>query len=89
MRLFRRRPAEPEPPLDPTAQAVKAAVESVAPYARSHGGAIEFVGVEDRTALVKLKGACKGCPMSDITLRLALQQEMKNRGLPIDKVRAV
>lgn len=87
MRLFRRR--EPAPALDEATQAVKDAVDSVAPYARSHGGAIEFVGVENRTALVRLKGACHGCPMSDITLRLALQQEMKNRGLPIDKVKAV
>ncbi|RYG30847.1 NifU family protein [bacterium] len=87
MRLFRRRP-DPEP-LDELSESVKAAVDSIGPYARSHGGAIEFVSVEGRIARVRLKGACKGCPMSDITLRLALEKEMKNRELPIDKVEAV
>ncbi|RYG49799.1 NifU family protein [bacterium] len=87
MRFFRRGPA-PEP-LDEVSEAVKAAVDSVGPYARSHGGAIEFVSVVGRVARVRLKGACKGCPMSDITLRLALEKEMKNRDLPIDKVEAV
>ncbi|RYG29343.1 NifU family protein [bacterium] len=87
MCLFRRR-VEAEP-LDAVSLAVKEAVDSVAPYARSHGGTIEFVSVEERIVKVRLKGACKGCPMSDITLRLALEREMKNRALPIDRVVAV
>jgi Fe-S cluster biogenesis protein NfuA len=47
-------------------------------YARSHGGAIELVSVSDSgDVTVKMSGACSGCPMSTITLKLGIESQLK------------
>ncbi len=33
-----------------------------------HGGAIELVGFDGETLEVKMSGACRGCPLSPVTL---------------------
>ncbi|UXY25552.1 NifU family protein [Streptomyces sp. HUAS TT20] len=52
---------------------------AVGQFARSHGGAIELVGVQDGVVTVRLAGACHGCPASWITLHHRLEQQLRNR----------
>lgn len=51
----------------------------VGEYARSHGGAIELVGVSDGVVAVRLRGACHGCPASTLTLRHQLEGRLRER----------
>jgi Fe-S cluster biogenesis protein NfuA len=48
---------------------VEAALNDVRPSLQADGGDIELVEIkEDGTVMVKLMGACNGCPMSQMTL---------------------
>ena len=46
-------------------------------YVRSHGGAIELVGVRDGVVGVRLRGACHGCPASEVTLRARFERRLR------------
>ncbi|WP_123024750.1 NifU family protein [Mycolicibacterium stellerae] len=60
---------------DPMTQATKA-LNAVRPQLHGHGGDVELVRIEDRTAFVRLKGACNGCSMSSVTLRNLVEQAL-------------
>jgi Fe-S cluster biogenesis protein NfuA len=49
----------------------------VGAVARSHGGHIELVDVRDGQVLVRLTGACRGCPAARYTLRHRLEAELR------------
>ena len=53
------------------------------------GGDIELVSVEDGVVKVRLKGACCGCPMSQMTLTNFVERELKKAVPEIKKVEAV
>lgn len=56
---------------------VEAALEKVRPFLQADGGNVELVEVTDKgIAKVRLQGACKGCPMSQITLRNAIERTL-------------
>ena len=56
---------------------VKKALEQVRPQLQADGGDIEYVGFDDGVVKVKLKGACSGCPMSTMTLRMGVERVIK------------
>ena len=59
---------------------VMAALEQIRPQLVADGGGIELVDVtEDGTVKVKLTGACSGCPMSQMTLKMGVEQFLKER----------
>lgn len=54
---------------------VEAALEKVRPHLQADGGDIELVEVgEDGVVKVRLTGACKGCPMSQQTLKHGVEK---------------
>ncbi len=53
------------------------------------GGDIELVAIEDGVVKVRLKGACCGCPMSQMTLANFVERELKKSVPEIKKVEAV
>ncbi|NDV21123.1 NifU family protein [Desulfovibrio sp. JC022] len=56
---------------------VEAALDKVRPFLQADGGNVELVEVTDKgIAKVRLQGACKGCPMSQITLRNAIERTL-------------
>ena len=80
--IFSRLKREPEvaPPEahGPLYPAVRDALVEVQAYARSHGGHIELIGVnEDGEVRVRFRGACKGCPVADLTFKLGIEQQLK------------
>ena len=59
-------------PLDVDAR-VQRALDRVRPYLGSHAGGVEYLGVADGVARLKLEGSCHGCPSSTVTVRLAIE----------------
>lgn len=64
-------------------------IEEVRPHLQIEGGDIELVDVEDGTVKVKLKGACAGCPMSQMTLKWGVENYLKKRLSGVKEVKAV
>ncbi len=57
---------------------VRSAMEDVKAYARSHGGDIELLGVSDGgDVTVRMAGACRGCPMSALTLKHGIEGQLR------------
>lgn len=53
------------------------------------GGDIELVSFEDGVVKVRLKGACCGCPMSQMTLSNFVEAKLKEAVPEIKKVEPV
>ena len=49
----------------------------IRPLLQRDGGDIEFVGLEDGTVKVRLQGACRGCPASQMTLQMGVERLLK------------
>lgn len=58
-------------PLDVDAR-IQRALDRVRPYLGSHAGGVEYLGVFDGIARLKLAGSCHGCPSSTVTVQLAI-----------------
>jgi Fe-S cluster biogenesis protein NfuA len=58
------------------ADRVLEALDTVRPYMESHGGNVEIVGIENGVAHLRLQGSCSGCPASQATLELAIEQAL-------------
>ncbi len=56
---------------------VQAALDKVRPALQRDGGDVELVDVTDGVVKVKLKGACGGCPMSTMTLKMGIERTIK------------
>lgn len=75
--LFRRGAvAESEQgPLYPEVRDVMADVQA---YARSHGGDIELVSVSaEGDVSIRMRGACRGCPMSALTIKHGIDEQLR------------
>ncbi|MCK4933371.1 NifU family protein [Candidatus Bathyarchaeota archaeon] len=70
-------------------QKVEAAIEEIRPNLQADGGDIELVDVENGVAKVRLKGACAGCPMSTMTIKLGVENFLKKKIPEITKVETV
>ena len=53
------------------------------------GGDIELVGIEDGVVKVRLKGACAGCPMSQMTMVNFVEASLKKEVPEVKRVEAV
>ena len=53
------------------------------------GGDLEVVSIEDGVVKVRLKGACAGCPMSQMTLTNFVERELKKAVPEVRRVEAV
>jgi Fe-S cluster biogenesis protein NfuA/nitrite reductase/ring-hydroxylating ferredoxin subunit len=59
-------------PLDLDAR-IQQALDQVRPYLGSHAGGVEYLGVQDGVARLRLAGSCHGCPSSTVTVQLAIE----------------
>ena len=59
---------------------VVAVLDLIRPSLQADGGDVRLVDVdEDGVVTVELQGACKGCPMSQITLANGVERILKER----------
>ncbi len=56
---------------------VKKSLEKIRPSLQADGGDVELVEVKDGTVKVRLTGACGGCPMSQMTLKMGIERVLK------------
>ena len=68
---------------------VQKVIEEIRPNLQADGGDIELVDVVDGVVKVRLKGACAGCPMSQITLAMGVERVLKERIPEVKKVESV
>jgi Fe-S cluster biogenesis protein NfuA len=59
---------------------VQKAINIVRPNLQADGGDVELVDVSvDGVVKVKLTGACHGCPMSQMTLKMGIEKIIKQQ----------
>lgn len=58
---------------------VENAIEDVRKFLQAEGGDCEIISAEDGIVKVKLTGACRGCPFSQITLKMRIEAIIKDR----------
>ena len=68
---------------------IEKALAKVRTVLQHDGGDIELVGIENGVVKVRLKGACCGCPMSQMTLSNFVEAELKKAVPEIKKVEPV
>ena len=56
---------------------VEKALEKIRPALRADGGDVELVDVVEGVVKVRLTGACGGCPMSQMTLKMGVEKIIK------------
>lgn len=55
-------------------------LDQIRPALNADGGDVELVDVDDDgTVKVRLKGACAGCPMSQMTLSNGIERTLKEQ----------
>ena len=65
------------------------ALESIRPFLNKDGGDIELVDVKDAVVYVRLVGNCNGCPMSFSTMKLGVENTIKQFAPEIVEVLSV
>lgn len=56
---------------------VEKVLNQIRPSLIRDGGNVELVGVNDGVVKIKLTGACSGCPMSTLTLKMGIERILK------------
>ena len=66
---------------------VEDALSKVRPSLQADGGDVQLIDVDEEGVVkVKLQGACKGCPMSEMTLKMGIEKTIKQNVPEIAKV---
>lgn len=69
---------------------VPAVLETVRPMLQRDGGDVELIEVtDDGIVKVALRGHCHGCPMSQMTLKMGIEFELKKQIPEVTKVVSV
>jgi Fe-S cluster biogenesis protein NfuA len=69
---------------------VQEALDLIRPALQADGGDVELVDVtDDGVVKVALQGACRGCPMSQLTLANGVERVLKEQIPEVQRVEAV
>ena len=70
---------------------VQDALNKVRPSLQADGGDVELVDVDEGGGIVKvrLQGACAGCPMSQMTLKMGIEKVLKQNVPEVQRVDSV
>ncbi len=60
----------------------------IKPYIQLDGGDIEFISYDKSSGQVKVRlmGACVGCPLSTITLKMGVEKQLQSKFTEISEV---
>lgn len=66
--------------MSPIEQQIEEVLEQVRPALRLDGGGIQLVKFDQQTGKVhvRMQGACVGCPMSQITLKMGIEAALQD-----------
>lgn len=67
---------------------VEKVIVQIKPNLQADGGDIDLVDVDEKTGIVKvkLKGACVGCPMSQMTVQFGVERYLKAKVPQVTKI---
>ncbi len=69
---------------------VEDALQKVRPSLQADGGDVQLLDVnDDGVVTVKLMGACGGCPMSQMTLKMGIEKVLKQSVPEVKSVQSV
>ena len=68
---------------------VEQALSEVRPHLQVDGGDVELVDIKDGVVIVRLTGACAGCPMSQMTLKWGVENYLKKKIPGVKSVESV
>ncbi|MEK9166397.1 MAG: NifU family protein [Patescibacteria group bacterium] len=61
----------------------------VKPMLAVHLGSLDYVGFKDGVVSVRLQGTCKGCPLSQLTLKAGIEELLKSKVEGVKSVASV
>jgi len=68
---------------------VEEVLDKIRPSLIADGGNVELIAVDDGVVKVKLTGACGGCPMATLTLKMGIERILKQEIPEVKEVVAV
>lgn len=70
---------------------IEEALEAIRPAIQMDGGNIEVVDFDEGTGMVSIKmmGACHGCPMSMMTLKMGIERALRSQVPEVKTVQAI
>ena len=69
---------------------VQTALDKIRPALQADGGDLELIDVtEDGKVTVRLTGACGSCPMSQMTLKMGVEQRLREEVPEVKMVEAL
>jgi len=68
---------------------VEEVINKIRPALMADGGNVELVDVTDGVVTVRLTGACAGCAMSTMTLKMGIERILKQEIPEVKEVAAV
>jgi len=68
---------------------VEEVLNKIRPNLVSDGGNVELINVNDGRVELKLTGACAGCPMSTLTLKMGIERILKQEIPEVKEVVAI
>ena len=68
---------------------IEGALDDVRALLAMHGGNVELVAVENGVVDVRLTGACHGCPLAAMTMRMGVERMVRERVPEVRAVRAM
>ena len=73
-------------PAPSTEERVRAILEQIRPYLQQDGGDLEYVAFEDGVVKLRLQGACSSCPSSLMTLKMGIENALKQQIAEVKEV---
>jgi len=69
---------------------IESALDEIRPALQADGGNVEFVDFNDEgVVLVRLQGACSGCPSASMTLKMGIERALKEKVPGVTSVEAI
>ena len=68
---------------------IQKAINDIRPSLQADGGDVEFVDFKGGIVQVRLKGACAGCPMSQMTIKNGIEKYLKGKIPEVTSVESV
>ena len=68
---------------------VEQALNKIRPALQADGGDVQLVDVQNGIVKVRLTGACGGCPMSQMTLKMGIERHLRKEIPEVKSVEAV
>jgi len=68
---------------------VEEVLAQIRPSLQADGGDVELIDVNEGVVKLRLTGACSGCPMSTMTLRMGIERLLKEQIPQVKKVVAL